>query len=190
VAAVLLLAARATGAPVIGPPVDTRGPTTSGRALWVASCVHPYHPASYADSRASACGWVAPPGRFAFCLDYPGGVYSQLTCYSPVSGWVVNIPALTTLLGRPQPTAHRDPAVLHYSTPALVLEPRSPWSSSGSPRLAGPGDPVCSGSTHFFRCDLGRYGVWFKPDGVFLVYRRAAGAKGAPIRTVVIDTGR
>ena len=145
----------------IGPPVNTKG---SG---WVASCVHPDHPASYDPS--TACGWVGAPGGFAFCLDYPGGIGTQLTCYSPVSGWVVNIPA--SVPPGMHPSARKVEAVVGRSRRALKIEPGSTWYDSLPERTA---EVVCQTAKRFFRCDVvtgGGFGVWFKPNGTFVLYK-------------------
>ena len=159
------------GSDPIGPPVNTKG------GGWVASCVHPDHPASY----DSGCGWVAAPGRFAFCHDYPGGIGIQLTCYSPVSGWVVNIPAAQPP-GK-HPSARRVEAAVGRSTRALEIKAGSTWYDSMPERTA---EAICQAAKRFFRCDLvdGDYGVWFKPDGTFVLYQRLTDPKtGLPSGT-------
>jgi hypothetical protein len=164
----LALAQPATGDP-IGPPPDT-----SGTGAWVASCVHPYHP-------FSSCGWIAAPGRYAYCLDYPGGVTLQLTCYSPVSGWVVNIPgSVPPIPLDKRPRARRDPTLVSHTVKAFELKLGLPWYDDRPISATF----VCQAAKRFFRCDSNAggngYGVWFKPNGTFVVYLHRYDAKTLP----------
>jgi hypothetical protein len=171
VAGALSLAVPAVGAP-IGPPTDTGG------IPWTAQCANADHPVQLDGS----CGWIAAPRRFAFCHDYPGGTQVQLTCYSPVSGWVVNI-SVDDPPGK-QPSAWRDASVVHRTTWATVLHAGNTWYDD-RPISA---NVMCQAAKKFFRCTVNLchvakisgdclierdYGVWFKPNGTFLLYRIA-----------------
>jgi hypothetical protein len=164
------LVARATGAPIIGPPTDT-----TGDIGWTFECVHSDHPAE----GGGGCGWIAAPRKFAFCHTYPGGEQLQLTCYSPVSGWVVNI-SVDDPSG-PSPTASRDEFAVDRRTWATVVHVGSTWFDD-RPISAS---VACQAAKRFFRCNVRLchvakisreclerdYGVWFKPNGTFLLYR-------------------
>jgi hypothetical protein len=135
---------------------------------WINSCVHSNHPA-FPDG---GCGWLAAPGLFVFCHDYPDGIQAQLTCYSPLSGWEVNIPA-DDPPGK-QPSARRVKDDVRRGTAAMEMKAGHSWYDSMPERTA---EVVCQAAKRFFRCDLRGYRVWFKPDGTFALDQRKTDPK-------------
>ena len=134
----------------------------SNQGGWIDSCVHSDHPVA-----EFGCGWLAAPGRYVFCHNYPDGIQMQLTCYSPISGWRVNIPA-DDPPGK-HPSAWKVGDDVGRSADARTLAAGETWYDSMPERTA---ETDCRATKRFFRCDLRAYRVWFKPDGTFALDRR------------------
>ena len=143
-----------------GTSASTMPSTSTNGGGWGESCAHSEHPVT----RDGGCGWLAAPGRFAFCEDYPDGIQAQLTCYSAISGWQVNIPA-DDPPGK-HPSARRIARDVKLPEGAMEMKAGETWYDSMPERTA---EVVCQATKRFLRCDLREYRVWFKPDGSFAI---------------------
>jgi hypothetical protein len=159
----------------------TAGAATAGPRDWIPSCVHSDHPASQTDG----CGWLAAPGRYVLCHNYPDGIQMQLTCYAPRSGWHVNIPHDDPPGKRPSERRLTRGGLA--SKAAFELPAGETWYDSMPERTA---ETVCRATTHWFRCELRAYRVTFRPDGSFVLERSRMNTKTYATVYTVVARGR